>query len=161
MSKNWPFNAPLPSISLCGFITIAWILILPREGESFNYLVSMDGYGNQFFLLLVAIGLFIWRFKHKHETPDIRAPTFGVVAIITLSLYMLVAPFLADASLNRVGFLPPYQIMSLIVILSCLFFWLIKFVLLPKIFRYKLLPRITYLHDGLVVTEWVKKPSLS
>ncbi|AHY77660.1 AQG_2a_G0023180.mRNA.1.CDS.1 [Saccharomyces cerevisiae] len=160
MSKNWPFDAPLPSISLCGFITIAWILILPKEGESFNYLVSMDGYGNQFFLLLVAIGLFIWRFKHKNEVPEIRASTFGVLAIITLSLYMLMAPFFADPSLNRVGFLPPYQIMSLLVIVACFFFWLVKFVLLPKFFHYKLLPKITYLHDGLIVTEWVKKPCL-
>lgn len=132
------------------------ILILPKEGESFNYLVSMDGYGNQFFLLLVAIGLFIWRFKHKNEVPEIRASTFGVLAIITLSLYMLMAPFFADPSLNRVGFLPPYQIMSLLVIVACFFFWLVKFVLLPKFFHYKLLPKITYLHDGLIVTEWVK-----
>ncbi|CAI2017631.1 hypothetical protein SEUBUCD646_0H00240 [Saccharomyces eubayanus] len=160
MSKNWPFDAPLPSISLCGFITIAWILILPKEGESFNYLVSMDGYGNQFFLLLVGVGLFVWRSKHKHETPQIRAPTFGVLAIVALSLYMLVAPFLADASLNRVGFLPPYQIMSLLVIFACFLFWFIKFFVLPKLYHYKLLPKITYLHDGLVVTKWVKKPYL-
>lgn len=156
MASNWPWSSPLPSLLLCGFLSVTWLSILPPGGSSFDYLVSMEGYGNQFFLLLVAVGIFIYRRKHKGEVPSTRASSVGVAALILVSIYLLVAPFIGNQSLNKIGILPAYQVTSLALIGICIFYWFIKYYSLPKIFKYELFPKVLVLDDGLVVTEWTK-----
>lgn len=157
LASNWPWGSPFPSMLVCGGLTIIWLVILPSENSSFDYLVSMEGYGNQFFLLLVAVGLFIHRRKHKGQRPAIRAPTVGAILMILVSYYVLMAPFIGDQKRNRIGSLPPYQITSMLLIAVCFVFWLVKFVVLPRAFRYVLEPSIRTLNDGLAVTVWEKK----
>lgn len=157
LASNWPWGSPLPSMLVCGGLTIIWLVTLPAQNSSFDYLVSMEGYGNQFFLLLVAVGLFIHRRKHKDERTTVRASTLGTILMIAVSSYVLMAPFIGDQDRNRIGFLPPYQIMSMILIILCFAFWLIKFEVLPRAFGYDLEPSIRILDDGLAVTDWKKK----
>lgn len=159
LASNWPWGSPLPSILVCGGLTIIWLAALPPENSSFDYLVSMEGYGNQFFLLLIAVGLFIHRRKHKGQQPSTRASTLGTILIILMSGYTLVAPFVGDQSRNIIGLLPPYQITSIFTIGICFIFWLVKFVILTRTYGYELEPKMAYLSDGLAVTEWIKKAS--
>ncbi|CCC69584.1 hypothetical protein NCAS_0C05940 [Naumovozyma castellii] len=155
--RNWPHDAPLPAILVCGLLTITWIIILPGEGSSFDYLISMEGYGNQLFLLLIALGLFLYRSQHKDLSAPIKANSLGVIGIIIISIYMLIAPFFGNQTVNQVGLLPPYQIMSLIIVNICILFWLLKFVVIPRLFGYKLLPKTLFLNDGLSTIQWTKK----
>ncbi|CAR29392.1 ZYRO0G07590p [Zygosaccharomyces rouxii] len=157
LASNWPWGSPLPSILVCGGFTIIWLAALPPENSSFDYLVSMEGYGNQFFLLLIAVGLFIHRRRHKGQQPSTRASTLGTILMIIVSGYTLITPFIGDQNRNMIGFLPPYQITSILIIGACFFFWLVTFVILPRTFHYELEPNISYLADGLAVTEWKKK----
>ncbi|GAV55684.1 hypothetical protein ZYGR_0AY00760 [Zygosaccharomyces rouxii] len=157
LASNWPWGSPLPSILVCGGLTIIWLAVLPPENSSFDYLVSMEGYGNQFFLLLIAAGLFIHRGRHKGQRPSTRASTLGTILMIAVSGYTLVTPFIGDQSRNIIGFLPPYQITSILLIGACFLFWLVKFVISPRTFHYVLEPHVSYLADGLAVTEWTKK----
>ncbi|KAL3231740.1 Low-affinity methionine permease [Nakaseomyces bracarensis] len=157
LARNWPKDAPLFSLLICAILTCIWIVILPSEGESYNYLVSVEGYGNQFFLLLVAVGLLIFRRQKeyvKNETA-VRASTTGVVLIIILLFYLAVSPFIGNQEKNRVANLPPYEMMSLIIISLGTIFWIIKFKMLPFLFKYKLTPVTSILSDGLKITEWV------
>lgn len=156
LASNKPWNSPLPALLVCGTLSIVWLSVLPAEGASFDYLVSMEGYGNQFFLLLVAVGIFIYRKKRKGEVPDTKAPSVGVVALILVSIYLLAAPFLGNQASNSISILPPYQITALSFIAICLLFWFIKFFLMPRMLGYVYKQRIITLKDGLVVTEWVK-----
>lgn len=156
LASNKPWNSPLPALLVCGTLSVSWLILLPAEGASYDYLVSMEGYGNQFFLLLVAIGIFIYRRKRQGEKPDTKAPSAGVVALIMVSTYLLAAPFLGDRVSERVSFLPPYQITALTLIAVCFLFWFVKFFLLPRMLGYVYKQRIVTLSDGLVVTKWVK-----
>lgn len=156
LASNWPWGSPLPSLLLCGLLSVTWLVILPPGGSSFDYLVSMEGYGSQFFLLLVAIGIFIYRKKHRDQKPSTRASSVGVLSIILVSIYLMVAPFFGNQDANKTGFLPPYQVTALALIGICILYWLIKFYTLPKIFKYELIPRIVVLDDGLVVTKWIR-----
>lgn len=157
LASNWPWGSPLPSILICSGLTVIWLAALPPENSSFDYLVSMEGYGNQFFLLLIAAGLLIHRHRQKGKQPSTRASTLGTVLIIIVSAYTLVTPFIGVQNGNRIGFLPPYQVTSILLIAVCFFFWLVKFVILPRTFHYVLEPNTSYLADGLAVTEWTKK----
>lgn len=156
LASNKPWNSPLPALLVCGTLSVIWLTILPTEGASYDYLVSMEGYGNQFFLLLIAVGIFIYRRKRRGEVPATRASSVGVCAIILVSLYLLVAPFFGNQSSNRIAILPPYQITALTLILVCFGFWFVKFFFLPKVLGYELKQRIVTLDDGLAVTKWVK-----
>ena len=160
MASNYPGDAPLPSIALCGILTIIWIMILPDNSSSFDYLINMEGYGNQFFLFLVAIGLFIYRYNHKDsdKKPSIKASSTGVLALSSLSLYLLAAPFIDRKDhANTIENMPPYQITTLIMIGICFCYWFQKFHLFPKIGGYKLKAKFVILKDGLIMTKWVKR----
>lgn len=157
MARNYPRNAPLPALLVCGILTIGWIIILPSESASFDYLIEMEGYGNQFFLFLTAIGLFIYKSRNNSDQPEIRASSVGVGAIAMLSLYLLISPFMDRSGVKAIQFLPEYQITALFTIFACFIFWLIKFVCLPKMGGYILKSKLVALEDGLIVTEWRKK----
>jgi len=162
MASNYPRDAPLPSIALCGILTIAWILLLPGDSASFDYLINMEGYGNQFFLFLVALGLFIYRHTHKSTDqtlkPTIKASSIGVIILGMLSLYLLAAPFIdrKDQAV-KVTSMPPYQITTLIMIGICFLYWFKMFYLCPKLGGYKLKAKFIVLNDGLIMTKWVKR----
>lgn len=156
LASNWPWSSPLPSLLVCGSLSVTWLTVLPAGGASFDYLVSMEGYGNQFFLLLVAIGIFIYRRKRVGEVPATKAPSIGVIALIVVSTYLIVAPFVGPQTYNRISILPPYQVTALSLVGVCFLFWLVKFFLLPKVMKYELEPRAFALDDGLMVTEWTK-----
>lgn len=159
LARNWPSGSPFLSLLICGILTIFWILILPTEGASFQYLVSLDGYGNHFFLALIAVGLLVFRHKNRetYQKPSIKAPTLGIFSLASVCIYMLIAPFTAsDTESMKVGGLPPYHIMSLLIILFCFGFWYFKFNIAPKVGKYKLVPELRKLPDDLVITVWRK-----
>ncbi|SMN20463.1 similar to Saccharomyces cerevisiae YHL036W MUP3 Low affinity methionine permease, similar to Mup1p [Maudiozyma saulgeensis] len=162
MASNYPRDAPLPSIALCGILTIVWIVLLPGDSTSFDYLINMEGYGNQFFLFLVVVGLFIYRHTHKSidqsSQPGIKASSTGIVALGLLSLYLLAAPFIdSKDQAVRVAKLPPYQVTTLITIGVCFLYWFKMFYLFPKLGGYKLKAKFIVLNDGLIMTKWVKR----
>lgn len=156
LASNKPWNSPLPSLLVCGTLSVLWLTLLPSEGASYDYLVSMEGYGNQFFLLLIAVGIFIYRRKRRGEVPSTKASSVGVCAIILVSLYLMAAPFFGKQASNRISILPPYQITAIALLLVCFAYWFVKFFLLPWILGYKLKQRIVMQEDGLAVTKWVK-----
>lgn len=160
MASNTPGDAPLPAIVLCAVLTIMWIVALPGDSASFDYLINMEGYGTQFFLFLIAIGLFIFRHKHKKDErrPEIQASSFGVVALAMLSFYLLVAPFIdRKEQVVKIESFPAYQTTTLLIILGCFLYWFIGFFALPRLGGYKLKSKIVFLSDGLIMTKWVKR----
>lgn len=154
MASNKPWGAPLPSLLCCGLITTTWLILLPSSGDAYNYLVSMESYANQFFLLLVAIGLIIYRKRYPERVAEIQASLVGVFGIILLSCYLVVGPFIGEQKENTIHWLPSYQITAILIIAACFCFWLVKFVLLPTIMGYNLKAELIILDDGLVVKQW-------
>ncbi|CCE63504.1 hypothetical protein TPHA_0F00170 [Tetrapisispora phaffii CBS 4417] len=153
--KNWPTGAPFPSLLIGGLLSISWLVFLPPAGKSFDYLVNMEGYGNQFFLLLISIGIFIFRREQQYATASIRCPNMCVWTIILVSMYLLIAPFIGNQDINSVGHFPPYQVTALLLVYTGFLYWFITFYLTPKIFCYKLIRKVVIQKDGLSTTEWI------
>ena len=156
LARNWPYSAPFPSLLVCGLVTSFWLLLLPSSGAAFDYLINFEGYGSQLTLLFVAIGLFLHGRRHPTEFSTVRASSIGAFFFILVSFYLAVGPFFGDQRKNTISFLPPYQIAVLFVFLICFLFWLLKFVILPKLFGYKLKSEIIIQEDGLSIKKWYK-----
>jgi len=152
-------NTPLLSLLVCSVLTAFWLIVLPANGKSFNYIVSLEGYSQQIFLLLIALGIFIIRKRYPDQKAPIRASITGVALIVLVSLSVIISPFFSkynDSSPTYIEYLPPYYIFSPILLLLCLAFWGIKFKLLPYLFKYSLHREIQTLDDGLTIKNWVK-----
>ncbi|SCU78605.1 LAFA_0A07492g1_1 [Lachancea sp. 'fantastica'] len=160
MASNKPWGAPLYSSLLCAALTTFWLLLLPSTGGAYSYLVALEGYANQLVILLVAVGLFIYRRKNRDEVAAIRASSVGVCALIILSIYLLIGPFIGDQHEASVKHLPSYPIAALLLIAVCITFWLVKFVALPKLQGYKLKRKLHIMDDGLVAIHWCKEYNL-
>ncbi|CEP65075.1 Mup3p LALA0_S21e00276g [Lachancea lanzarotensis] len=160
MASNKPWGAPLFSSLLCAAFTTFWLLLLPSAGGAYSYLVALEGYANQLVILLVAVGLFIYRRKNIDEVAAIRASSIGVWALIVLSVYLLVGPFIGDQQEASVRHLPPYPIAALFLIAVCIFFWFLNFVALPKLAGYELKRRVHIMDDGLLTIDWCKEYAL-
>jgi amino acid transporter len=159
LSRN--FNKiPIFGLLVCSILTIFWLIILPSQGSSFEYIVSLENYPNSMFLSLIAIGIFIIRRRYPNQKAPIRASLVGTFFILIVNLIVMIAPLVSESHSPRVGFLPPYYITALIMILACVAFWVIKFRLLPWIGGYDLVEDYEIHEDGLSVKKWVKEINL-
>lgn len=156
LARNWPFGAPLPSLLVCGLVTTFWLYCLPANGSAFNYLINFEGYGNQILLLLVAVGLLLHRKWYPDVVAHIRASPIGVGFFILFSFYLILGPFFGKQDDNRISVLPPYQVSVLMIFAICLLFWVLKFLILPYVFHYRLVSELCVLEDGLTVKRWIK-----
>lgn len=150
-------NTPLFSLILCCAITTFWLLILPPQGNSYNYIVSLEGYPTQIFIVLIAVGLFVLRKRYPDKHAPIRASLVGTSFIVIISMYVLIAPFTAPTDPSTaLELLPPYHILGLLLLGLCVGYWAIMFKVLPNIRGYQLEKNTIHLEDGLSVKEWVK-----
>lgn len=157
MSSNWPFDAPLPTLILsCALSTL--VIMLSLQADIYNYIVALEGYLNQFFIGLTALGIFIIRSRYPNLIAPIRSSLFGTVFILGLSLYLLISPFITNDSPNPSGMenWPSYALVAIVALTSFWLFWLFKFYILPNVFNYKLIQEETQLEDGLVIKKWIK-----
>lgn len=152
-------KTPLLSLLTCSFLTAFWLVVLPPNGNALNYIVSLEGYASQVFLLFTAIGIFIIRKRFPDQKAPIRASIIGTWSTVLVSIIVLISPFFSKidkSSSTYISFLPPYYIFSPILILLCVGFWGLKFKLLPYLFNYSLEEKIETHEDGLTVKNWVK-----
>jgi amino acid transporter len=158
MASNFKHTkTPLYSLLLCAGLTSFWLLILPPQGNSFNYIVSLEGYPSQIFIAFVAVGIFIIRRRFPDSYAPIRASLIGTAFIILTSLYVIIAPFTSSVDESTyVEFLPPYHLLALILIILFTGYWAMMFRFLPWLGGYELEPETVVLDDGLTVKEWAK-----
>ncbi|CAG99056.1 Mup3p [Kluyveromyces lactis] len=158
LARNWPCNSPLPSLLICGIVSSFWLYLLPGTGAAFDYLINFEGYGNQIMLLLVAAGLLVRRERLKRYQFPSRTPIVGVVAFLLLSVYLSVGPFFGNGTGNSVGKFPSYQYAAIFLFALSVGFWFMKFVLLPRLFKYTLRSTVVVQNDGLTVVDWRRHP---
>ena len=101
MASNWPFGAPLPTLVLS--CTLTTLVILAPKGDLYNYIIALEGYPNQIFLGLTAIGIFIIRKRSPELRAPIRASLIGTVFLLLITLYLTVSPFTSTRSPNPKG----------------------------------------------------------
>ncbi|GMM34779.1 Mup3 protein [Saccharomycopsis crataegensis] len=156
MASNWPgLGTPVPTLSL-SFLISAIFLLIPPPGDIFSYIVSLETYMLEMIMLAIIIGLF----KLRRDYPDIKrpikvplvAPTVGVIVVS----YLLITPLLKKNENTAIGSLPNYGVLGIILLLLGVLYWLMLFMVLPKIGNYKLRKEQEVLSDGLVIKHWKK-----
>lgn len=157
MSSNWPFGAPLRILILSCAITTVMILGF-HEGDVYSYMVSLEGYPQQIAIALIAVGIFIIRKRYPELHAPIRAGYFGTIAVLLISIYLVIGPFISSSSPNPKGLesWPNYGLVGLICVLICILYWTLMFRILPWWGNYQLMIEETTLSDGLTVKSWEK-----
>lgn len=159
MASNWPFGSPLPTILLSAFITTL-IVFLPKA-DVYNYIISLEGYMTQIFLLFTALGIFILRKREPELRAPIRASIVGTFFVILMSVYLIVSPFVSKSNPNPVGLesWPSYSVISVLTLSFLTLCWALKFYFFPWLYSYRLVREDVILEDGLTMKEWQKIPS--
>ena len=171
LAKNYK-DSPLNSLLVGGLMTLLLLLVTSSSGtegndedssNAYTYIVSVESYYNQVILFFVVIALYIYRKKNKAKgRPDAPIKSFetGNIFLVILSLYLLLAPFIMkdDSAMNNINGFPPYNYMAVYMMFVCFLYWLIKFELLPRIFKYNLVCFNEFLEDGLKIQTWKKMP---
>lgn len=160
MASNWPWGSPLPTLILSAILSTACILI-PPEGDIYNYLISLEGYPQQIFTAMVTIGVYIVRRRHPNLVAPIRSSILGSGFVLLLSTYLAVSPLISTVSPNPKGTetWPAYSLLAIFCLLLCVLYWAIMFKILPWYRGYKVVPEVKELSDGLTMKTWVKLES--
>ncbi len=152
-ASNRPFGTPLPALLLSFVLTASLLLFLPY-GDLYSYIVSVEGVVGQFFVLLVAIGIFIVRKRDPDVRGQIRASLTGTGLVIIVSFVIILVPLIFPKV--TVPGLLPYSYMGLLILFAIAGLWFIRFIALPWIGGYELLQQEVTLEDGLIIWKWIK-----
>lgn len=156
MASNWPWGAPLPTILLSCFISTMIIVLCP-EGDVYSYVVSLESYPQQVFIMLCAVGIFIVRRRFPSVKAPIRSTYLGTTLVILISGYLIVLP-IVGSNPNPKGTEDwiPYTYLGMFCLFLCFFYWCCMFKLGPQYGSYTLFAEEIQQEDGLVVKKWAK-----
>ncbi|KAI0246927.1 amino acid transporter [Lactifluus subvellereus] len=154
-ASNWPTqNAPFPGL-IAHLIPTVIIIIAPPPQIAYPFILDVSGYPTQIINLFVIVGLFYLRWTK----PNLRRPfkvwlPLAFFFLVAVS-FLLVAPFLRPA--NKVGDTPPlpyylYCLIGISVMVFGVLYWAVWQLVLPSVFRFRLVPRKEVLEDGTVIT---------
>ena len=95
-----PFGTPLGPYGLKWAMTILLILA-PPAGDAFNFVVDLANYPQSFFYFLMALGLYLVRYRRgklglprlRSQEGGFRAWDIAVLFTIAINLYLLVMPW--------------------------------------------------------------------
>ncbi|KAK5655622.1 hypothetical protein OQA88_5553 [Cercophora sp. LCS_1] len=158
LSSTKPFGAPLGGLIV--HIIPSLIVICVPAKNIYSFILDVEGYPGQFFVLATSFGL-IWL---RWTRPDLKRPYKAflpaVWARILLSLALVAAPFVpregedGSAHLFRVT----YALVGISIILFGVIYWLFLAKILPKLGNYRLEETTDVLTDGTTVTRLTRIP---
>ena len=93
LSSSYPYNAPLGGL-IVHYIPSILVITLPPQKEVYAFILDIEGYAGQFFILAICIGT-IWL---RVSRPDLKRPFKAWWPVlwlkIALSCCLVVAPFI-------------------------------------------------------------------
>ncbi|TIC22551.1 putative methionine permease [Wallemia mellicola] len=148
-----PFGSPLAGLCVVWAVTVIFVCA-PPPGDAYDFVVSLTSYPYTLMLFFCAVGAFKLRYFDKDWDPPYRAPIVGLILFILACLFLLIAPFIPPEENN--SSLPYYlsSVVSLSITMLGVVWYSLKFVLVPFLFRYKLVPIYKDLTDGSRMTRY-------
>ncbi|KAI0261883.1 high affinity methionine permease [Gloeopeniophorella convolvens] len=147
-ASNWPTqSAPFPGLILHMIPSII-VIIAPPPQVAYPFILDVEGYPAQIINLFIILGLFylLWL----------------ILAFFFLAAdcFLLVAPFIRPA--NKVGDTPPlpyylYCLVGIGVVAFGVLYWVVWQLVLPYVFKFRLVPRKDVLEDGTVFTSFSRE----
>lgn len=154
-ATNWPTqNAPFPGLVVHLISTII-VIIAPPLSVAYPFILDVAGYPAQIINLFVILGLFYLRWKKPHSPRPFKVWLPLAIFFLLVEAFLIIFPFLRPA--NGVGDTPPlpyylYCLVGIAVLMLGVLYWAIWKLVLPYVFKFRLVPRKEVLRDGTVVT---------
>ncbi|KAH9012555.1 amino acid transporter [Lactarius hengduanensis] len=154
-ASNWPTqNAPFPGLLIHLVVTVI-IIIAPPQKVAYPFILDVSGYPFQIINLFVILGLFYFRWKRPHTPRPFKVWLTLAFFFLVATAFLLVAPFIRPP--GGIGDSPPlpyylYSLIGILVPIVGVLYWAVWKIVLPYLFRFRLVPRKEVLKDGTVVT---------
>lgn len=157
MASNWPYGAPFRTIILSCSLTTLVVVGAPGK-DIYSYIVSLESYPNNIFIILVTIGVFVIRKRYPDVKAPIRTSLITTALVLLISSYLMVLPLASKVSPNPKGLenWPSYPLLALFCLFLCVLYWALMFKILPWALKYTLVIEEIQQDDGLIVKKWVK-----
>lgn len=151
IASNYPNGTPLLALAINVSISVA-VLFLPKNGDIYNYIVSMQVYPNQLFHAVLCIGVYKARHRFPNIKAPIRSPHVAVIFCFIASSVIFIAPFSSPSTLVQ-----SYSFGGIVLFGLGTVYWAVVVKILPWLYGYRVVRKKMYLvHDGLKIKKWVK-----
>ncbi|KAL2260309.1 hypothetical protein VTK26DRAFT_5717 [Humicola hyalothermophila] len=169
-----PFNTPLGPYLIKYFLTLLMILA-PPAGDAFNFVTDLQVYPTAFFGLLMAVGLYIVRYRRRRaglgrrvrggertRDGEFRAWDVVIVFNIAVCLFLLVMPWYPPDGGKYAGdvsfWYAAYVVTGIGIIVGCVVYYYLWIWAIPKLRGYRLRQETVTFEDGAQSHRLVKVP---
>ncbi|KAJ5204483.1 uncharacterized protein N7498_005362 [Penicillium cinerascens] len=156
LMQNCPFKTPIVSLAIHLGVTIVFICAPPAH-DAFNFVVRLGTYPAVFLLTLVTIGLIKLRLsKGENFKSSFTAPWAVLALYLAGNIFLLVMPFVPPKNGKESTGLPYYlsPVVAMAILALGVIYYVIRFLLFPKIFGYDLDLMTVDLSDGSQVSRY-------
>lgn len=129
------------------------VITIPPSETVYSFILDVEGYPAQFFVLATSIGLIWLRFKRPELHRPYKAWYLAVAFRTLLSLALLAAPFLPMAEKSE--FQGLYALVGSGVLVFGIIYWYVWTILIPKWKGYVIEEEEETLKDGTTITRLV------
>ncbi|KZF19186.1 methionine permease [Xylona heveae TC161] len=154
--QNRPFKTPIWALLIHLGVTIIFICA-PPAGDAFNFIVSLASYPTTFLFAAITIGLVRLRLsKSENFSSAFTVPWVFLAFYLAANLFLLIMPFVRPPNGKGSTSLPYWlsPVVALAILSLGIIYYLIRFILLPWIFGYKLRLTAVQLRDGSQVSRY-------
>ncbi|KAL5117335.1 hypothetical protein ACEQ8H_004780 [Pleosporales sp. CAS-2024a] len=159
-----PFGTPAGPYLLKWTITVVIILAIPA-GDAFSFISDLQIYPAAAFILLMAVGLCLLRFRRRRlGLPEPAFKVWNVVLVFNIAVqaYLLIMPWYpptGGATGGDVSFwYATYIVVGIGILLACGVYYYIWIVLLPKLKGYEVRHEVLDLGNGAQTHHLIKVP---
>ncbi|KAF3764180.1 amino acid transporter [Cryphonectria parasitica EP155] len=149
-----PFGTPLGPYFVKWLLTIVMILA-PPAGDAFNFISDLQVYPAAFFSLLLAIGLYLVRWRRGRlnlPRPVFRAWDACIILTILVAIFQLVMPWYPPTGGPYAGdvsfWYATYVVTGIALIIACAVYYWAWISLVPRIRGYRIRQEIIELDGG-------------
>jgi amino acid transporter len=148
-ASSWPFGSPSAGLIL-HFIPSFIVIVAIPFGDAYNFILDVEGYPGAVINFLVVAGLFYLRWKEPKAPRPFRVWLPVAAFFMVGQAFQLVAPFLRPPGGKGDTTLPYwlYAVVGISILAASVVYWVIWWVLAPKIGGYTLEPHNEPLKDG-------------
>ncbi|ODM22473.1 hypothetical protein SI65_00061 [Aspergillus cristatus] len=160
--QNRPFRTPIWGLLIHFGVTVLFICA-PPAGDAFDFVVNLTTYPGVFLLTLVGFGLVKMRLDKRerwNEEGGFRVPWVVLGFYLAGNLFVLIMPFVPPDDGKGSTSLPYWlsPVVALSILALGVVYYLLRFVVFPWVFRYRLELTEVGLSDGSRVSRYkIKK----
>ncbi|KAF8266355.1 amino acid transporter [Lactarius quietus] len=159
-ASNWPSqNAPFPGLLIHLVVTVI-VIIAPPQSVAYPFILDVSGYPYQIISLSVVLGFFYLRWARPSAPRPFKVWLPLAFFFLVATAFLLVAPFIRPP--GGIGDTPPlpyylYCLIGITVTVFGVLYWATWKLVLPYVFKFRLVQTKEVLKDGTVVTMFSRE----